>query len=81
MNDSENKFFSWIMLCDLRLFASLLTRRDLSTDNTINIIFGVLASIIGFFTLMVAWTTWKLMCHRSTLPLDNSQRGQFPVSE
>jgi hypothetical protein len=43
--------------------------RELSTDNTLNLIFGILASIIGVLSLLVAWTTWRLMRRRPTLDL------------
>jgi len=36
-----------------------LEYRALSQDNTINIIFGILGSIIGILSLGLGWLMWK----------------------
>ena len=51
--------------------SALIGIRDLSTDNTINIVFGLLASVIGFLSLVLAWTTWKLMRRRQLSGMDD----------
>jgi uncharacterized membrane protein YqaE (UPF0057 family) len=38
--------------------ASAIIRRGLSTDNTINIIFGILASVLGILSVAFAWVMW-----------------------
>lgn len=39
--------------------APVLNLRGLSIDNTINIIFGVLTSVLGLFSVALAWAMWK----------------------
>ena len=36
-----------------------LHSRSLSTDNTINVTFGILASILGILSVMFAWAMWQ----------------------
>ena len=38
---------------------STLRARSLSTDNTINIIFGTLAAILGTLSAVLAWAMWN----------------------
>lgn len=51
--------------------------RDLSTDNTINIVFGISAFMIGLLALFIAWKTWRSTRRR---PGVNTNEGRFPVS-
>jgi hypothetical protein len=67
MDESENESRLRYFVVSNNLPAFVVARRGLSTDNTINIIFGMLASIIGFLSLLVAWTTWRLMRRKPTL--------------
>jgi hypothetical protein len=42
------------------IFTSTIhTPRGLSSDNTINIVFGIFASILGIFTAALAWIMWR----------------------
>ncbi|KAH9220580.1 hypothetical protein DL95DRAFT_34790 [Leptodontidium sp. 2 PMI_412] len=57
-----------------------LTKRDVSPDNMINIIIGVLTIVIGILSLILAWATWKLTKDRkrkleedTSLPTDQIQ--------
>jgi hypothetical protein len=38
---------------------SALRARSLSTDNTINIIFGTVAAILGILSVVLAWAMWN----------------------
>lgn len=48
-------------------YATTITTRDLSTDNKINIIIGVLTIVIGILSAMLAWSTWRLTKERRRL--------------
>jgi len=41
-------------------FQHLATRGNLSTDNTIGIVFGVLTFILGVLSVAFAWAMWLL---------------------
>jgi hypothetical protein len=41
------------------VFNSALSTRDLSTDSTINVIFGIVAAILGILSIGVAW--WAIL--------------------
>ena len=41
-------------------FSHLIARGDLSIDNTINIVFGVLTFILGVLSVAFAWAMWLL---------------------
>jgi len=34
--------------------------RNLSSDNTINVVFGILALILAIFSVVIAWAMWRL---------------------
>ncbi|TVY59525.1 hypothetical protein LCER1_G000145 [Lachnellula cervina] len=40
--------------------STLLTPRTLSTDNTINLIIGVLTIAVGILSTILAWAMWRL---------------------
>lgn len=42
--------------------------RSLSTDNIINIVFGIFASLLGIFTVIIAW-------RMRTVPTSGNYRG------
>ncbi|TVY19214.1 hypothetical protein LARI1_G001761 [Lachnellula arida] len=40
--------------------STILTPRTLSTDNTINLIIGVLTIAVGILSTILAWAMWRL---------------------
>ncbi|KAH6669488.1 hypothetical protein B0J14DRAFT_598818 [Halenospora varia] len=56
----------------------IILPRSLSTDNKLNIIFGIFAATTGTLSCLLAWAAWKLAYGRryrhrehEDIPLDN----------
>ena len=59
---------------------SIMTR-SLSTDNTVNVIFGVIAAVLGILTLLVGWLAISRGPRRveGRGPRDDSEYCHFSV--
>ena len=46
-------------MAPLSVPASAFDPRSVSTDNVINIVFGISASILGILTIIITWRMWR----------------------
>ncbi|KAH8648092.1 hypothetical protein BGZ60DRAFT_423587 [Tricladium varicosporioides] len=49
--------------------------RDLTTDNKLNLIFGIFAVTVGTLSCLLAWATWKLAYTRRAKREDHRDVG------